>query len=157
MLRALDNYVALPVMMLEEPGRARRRRTRYGYLGEFRWQRHGGFGFRTPASWIVAPHFALAVLHLAKLVVEHCHLLTLDLFSSNENCRSFYRHDKEKLREAFEAVWRDLESLKAYREVERHLAIIPRFVRSNREWAEKRDLRERWGIIGRRRRLAKKR
>ena len=101
LLRALDNYVAFPLMMLENPVRARRRRAKYGWLGEFRWESYGGFEYRTPSSWIVGPHFAAAVLCLTKLVVDNYEKLGGDLFSSPEMCRLFYRSEKEGARGDF--------------------------------------------------------
>ena len=156
LLRALDNYLALPVAMLEDPARARRRRPRYGYLGEFRWQRHG-FEYRVPSSWIVAPDFAHAIACLAKLVAENYEHLRLDVFAHNEICRAFYRSDKEAMRPAFEAVWSDLEALPDYARMEDRLRVIPEWVREGKQWSETRDLKARWGLVFKRKRKRKKR
>jgi len=156
LLRALDNYLALPVAMLEDPKRARRRRPRYGYLGEFRWQRHG-FEYRVPSSWIVAPDFAHAIACLAKLVAENYERLRLDMFAHNEICRAFYRSDKEVMRPAFEAIWSDLETLPDYSRMEEHLQVIPEWVREGKEWSENRDLKLRWGLVRRRPQKRKRR
>jgi len=156
LLRALDNYLALPLAMLEDPERARRRRPRYGYLGEFRWQRHG-FEYRVPSSWIVTPEFAYAVCCLAKLVAENYERLTLNPFADNEVCRAFYRSDKRGMRAAFEAVWSDLETLPDYERLEEHLRIIPEWVREGKEWSEARDFRTEWGLVRRRPRKARRR
>lgn len=146
-MRALDNYVAFPLMMLENPVRARRRRAKYGWLGEFRWESYGGFEYRTPSSWIVGPHFAAAVLCLTKLVVDNYEKLGGDLFSSPEMCRLFYRSEKEGARAIFESVWSELESLNDYPKYETHLKIIPELVRANKRWHESRDIRVRWGLV----------
>lgn len=148
LLRALDNYVAFPLMLLENPVRARRRRAKYGWLGEFRWESYGGFEYRTPSSWIVGPQFAAAVLCLTKLVVDNYEVLNRDLFSSPEICRLFYRSEKEGSREIFESIWREIEALADYPRYAAYLEIIPELVRSNRRWHETRDIRVRWGLVG---------
>ena len=152
LLRALDNYLALPVMMLESPLRARRRRPRYGHLGEFRWKGYGGFEYRTLSSWIVAPHFALAVLSLAKLVADNYESLQRDFMQSPELVRAFYRQDKEALKEQFRLVWADLQGLDDYRKVAEQIEVIPNLVNEEKQWLESRDIRARWGLISARRR-----
>lgn len=147
LLRALDNYVAFPVMMLENPVKARRRRKKYGWLGEFRWESYGGFEYRTPASWIVGPQYATAILCLTKLVVDNYERLPRDIYTSPEICRLFYRSEKDGCREIFEMLWADLEALEEYSKYARELAIIPESVRANQRWNESRDIRVRWGII----------
>ncbi|WP_455565827.1 putative amidoligase domain-containing protein, partial [Paenibacillus darwinianus] len=52
LLRTLDSFVALPLAAVEDAA-GRRRRLRYGALGDFRRQPHGGFEYRTPPSWLV--------------------------------------------------------------------------------------------------------
>lgn len=147
LLRALDNYVAFPLMLLENPVRARRRRAKYGWLGEFRWEGYGGFEYRTPSSWIVGPHFAAAVLCLTKLVVDNYEKLGGDLFADPEICRLFYRSEKEGARPIFESVWSELESLDDYPKYEPYVKIIPELVRANKRWHETRDIRVRWGLV----------
>ena len=155
-MRALDQYLAIPVMMLETPEKARRRRKKYGYLGEFRWQRYGGYEYRVLSSWIVAPHFALAVLSLAKLIADNYEKLNRNVLLNPDYCRMFYTCDKEGLREVFELLWSDLEALDDYKSVERYVEVIPRLVRENKRWLESQDLRPRWGLVGKPRRSARR-
>lgn len=157
LLRALDNYLAIPVMMLENPEKARRRRPEYGYLGEFRWKGYGGFEYRTLSSWIVAPHIALAVITLAKLVIENYPLLQQNNLIDVETVRAFYRSDKEAMRSTFESVWHDIERLDAYPRVAEALAVIPTLVREGRQWLESSDIRGRWGLIRAKKRRKKSR
>jgi hypothetical protein len=69
LLRALDNYLALPLLLIEAET-ARQRRPRYGFLGDFRRQPHGGFEYRTLPSWIVTPQVAVGVLSLARVIAD---------------------------------------------------------------------------------------
>ena len=152
LLRALDNYLAVPVAMLENAEKARRRRPEYGYLGEFRWKGYGGFEYRTLSSWIVAPHIALAVVTLAKLIIDHYPELPQNNHTSVEHVRAFYKSDKEVLRVDFESVWRDITRLDVYPEVAEQLEVIPNLVREGRQWLESGDIRARWGLIRTKRR-----
>lgn len=147
LIRALDNYLALPLVMIENAERSRLRRPKYGYLGDIRWGRHGGFEYRVPSSWIVAPSYALAVLTLARLVASNYERLTRNIFTTPEYCRMFYAADGDGLRMEFEEAWSDLESLPDYHEVAAELEVIPDLVRQNKRWMESRDLRVRWGLI----------
>ncbi|WEK55797.1 MAG: hypothetical protein P0Y55_07055 [Candidatus Cohnella colombiensis] len=88
-LRALDNAVALPLRLLEPPTAASRR-PRYGSLGDFRRQSHGGFEYRTPPSWLVSQRLCCGVLALSKLATEHSRTLA-----------SHRPLDDDKMREAF--------------------------------------------------------
>ncbi len=54
LLHQLDSYIALPFAMIETAG-DHARRPRYGTLGDFRLQPHGGFEYRTLPSWLVSP------------------------------------------------------------------------------------------------------
>ncbi len=108
LLRALDNYVALPVLLLENPVSSRLRRPRYGYLGDWRPQPHGGFEYRTPGSWVISPQYAAAVLCLAKAVAQDYPLLRRNVFLSAANQRAFYAADKAALRPHFFPLWNDL-------------------------------------------------
>src|SRR5690606_772207 len=45
LLRALDNYLALPCVLIEDP-KGLKRRPRYGHLGDYRLKPHGGFEYR---------------------------------------------------------------------------------------------------------------
>ena len=77
LLHALDTYLAIPDLLVEGSHRSRRRRRRYGYLGEYRLEGHGGFEYRTLSSWITTIHRAQATLSLAKIIaVEYPRLKT---------------------------------------------------------------------------------
>lgn len=145
-LRALDNYLSIPLMMLENGKRARARRPKYGFLGEFRWESYGGFEYRVPSSWIVAPRFAQATLALAKLIAENYERLNADHFSSEETVRIFYRSDKAAMRSRFEQVWPQLEALPDYDRYAEYLDVIPQMVRENKRWNETTDIKPRWGL-----------
>lgn len=156
-IRAFDNYLALPVVMIEDPRRARMRRPKYGHLGEFRWGRHGGFEYRTPSSWIVSPDISLAILHLARLIALNYEYLPKDIFVSPEICRMFYNADQDNLRRHFHNAWRDIIALPQYNQIEEEIAPLYDLIKEEKTWVEMDDIRVNWGLIKVRRRLRRRR
>lgn len=144
LLRALDNYLALPVLLLENPVSSRLRRPRYGYLGDWRPQPHGGFEYRTPGSWVISPQYAAAVLCLAKAVAQEYPLLRRNIFLSSAMQRAFYAADKAVLRPRFFPLWNDLKASPVAREFSAHLELIHRMVSEERRWNERVDIKKRW-------------
>ena len=144
LLQALDNYLALPVLFLENPRSSRLRRPRYGFLGDWRSQPHGGFEYRTPGSWLISPQYAQAVLCLAKVVATDYPLLRRNVFLSPENQRAFYNADKQALRPYFIQIWRDLEQSPAFQEFRQYIDLIRQMVAEERRWNERVDLKRRW-------------
>lgn len=144
LLQALDNYLALPVLFLENPRSSRLRRPRYGFLGDWRSQPHGGFEYRTPGSWLISPQYARAVLCLAKVVATDYPLLRRNVFLSADNQRAFYRADKQALRPYFLQIWRDLERTPSFQEFRPHIDLIRQMVAEERRWNERVDLKRRW-------------
>ncbi|MDT2266346.1 hypothetical protein P7H12_25890 [Paenibacillus larvae] len=70
LLRALDNYLAMP-LVLAEGITTRFRRPRYGFLGDYRRQRHGGFEYRSLPSWLVEPDLTEGIFCLSALIASH--------------------------------------------------------------------------------------
>lgn len=144
LLHALDNYVALPLLFLENPVSCRRRRPRYGFLGDWRPQPHGGFEYRTPASWLVSPQYAAAALCLAKAVVQDYPLLLRRVLIDPPGQRAFYDADKDALRPHFWALWRDLHDSPVFNELKPYIEIVHDMVSTERRWNERMDLKRRW-------------
>lgn len=125
LLRALDNYCALPLLLLEGEG-SRRRRPRYGRLGDCRRKRHGGFEYRPLPSWLAAPELAAGVLALARTVALHWRELRRNPLQHPGLRQHFYRGEAEPLRQTAAGLWAELEPLAAYREQARELAWLKR-------------------------------
>lgn len=145
LVRALDAYLALPLLMVEDPRRARRRRRRYGFLSEVR-EKSWGFEYRTPPSWLVSPGYARAVLALTQLVARHWRRLQRDPFLDPRAVRAFKICDKAALRPHFEAVWADLSALPEYARYASDLDALAAVARSGGSWNEQRDFRLAWGV-----------
>ncbi len=146
-LRALDNYLGLPVFLIENQATAVKRRAKYGFLADFRTKDYGGFEYRTPASWLVSPEIAAAVLCLAKIVTSNYLYLTRNCFHNIDAQRSFYDGNQEYLRPMFKELWNDVQNLEMYQVFRSELQVIPDMINSNLCWDEKEDIRKSWSII----------
>lgn len=145
LLRVMDNYMALPLVLLED-STTQRRRPRYGALGDFRRQFHGGFEYRTLPSWIVSPKIALGVISLAKVVCEHYRELRERPLARAEMQKAYYAGDKQALRPAALALWSDLERTDGYARYRKALDRLKRYVSRMEAWNEQDDFRKAWKI-----------
>lgn len=145
LLRALDSYLTLPLALVEDPG-CRQRRPRYGFLGDYRIQPHGGFEYRTPPSWLVTPLIARGVLSLAKLIATHYRKLPAHPLLDPQIQRAYYTGDTARLRPVVEQLWTDLQRLPQYNRY--HRAIHPLFVYvlSGAVWPADQDFRAAWDL-----------
>lgn len=145
LLRALDNYVALPLVLIED-GTTGNRKPKYGFLGDFRRQRHGGFEYRVLPSWMVSPVVTRGVLSLAKLVSEHYRQLRRRPLDEPEVARAYYSGDKARIRPLLLKLWRDLERLDDYGKHEKYLIPLRRRLMLMQPWNEQQDIRPRWKV-----------
>jgi len=146
LVQILDVYVGLPMMLIEDPITAARRRPRYGFLGDIRHKGYGGFEYRTPASFLVDPDIALGALALAYVVALHHMTLPYLPLHSPENARAFYKNNRDHLLsmtlEAREHLSRTA-TFTRYRDI-----IEPIFDMIVRDevWDEDVDVRTAWGL-----------
>lgn len=144
-LRVLDNYLTLPVMLLENDI-SLRRRPKYGFLGDFRKQFHGGFEYRVLPSWLVSPRITKAVFSLAKLIAESYPLLkqipTIDPLVQ----KAFYQGDKKKILPVVKQIWTELENLPDYERYANYIDPFRDMVFNTQEWNEFQDIRQAWQI-----------
>lgn len=145
LLRALDNYLALPLFLLEDPA-GFRRRPRYGFVGDFREQYHGGFEYRTLPSWLVSPRITKGVIALAKLI--SCSYLQLrQVPLSNASVQiAYYQGDQAKMTHIVHDLWEDLEQLPLYSTYQAYLDPLKESILHQNQWNEALDIRPRWRI-----------
>ena len=146
-LRALDNYLGLPIFMMEVPNTAAKRRRKYGFLADYRLKDHGGFEYRTPGSWLVSQKVATAVICLAKIVTSRYLFLDHNYLNSADAQRAFYEGNQQFFRPAFFELWRRLEKTDMYNKYSEELQIIPYMIENNLNWDEKNDLRKSWRLV----------
>ena len=143
LLRALDNYLALPMLLLEDV-RAAARRPRYGVLGDFRRQPHGGFEYRTLPSFLVSPVIARGAVYLAHLIVSRYEDLTLRPLDREELHAAYYSGDKTPLRTAWPPLQAQLRALGGYTDAARWIEPLLRSIAAQQTWDESRDIRRLW-------------
>lgn len=145
-LRTLNNYLGLPIFMIENQQTSVKRRKKYGFLCDFRVKEYGGFEYRTPGSWLVSPEISLAALCLAKLVSSNYVHLRRNFFYSIEAYRAFYRGDTQFFKSQFYILWDDIKNLDDYSMYEQELAIIPQMIEQDQSWDEIADIRKTWHL-----------
>ncbi|MDD4586942.1 MAG: hypothetical protein PHC60_00915, partial [Heliobacteriaceae bacterium] len=145
LIRALDQYVALPLLFLENPETARRRRRFYGLLGDFRLKPHG-FEYRTPGSWLTSPELAWVALSLAALVARHYKRLPRWDFQRLRLQEAFYGGDLTALAPTLETCLTELCTLERTAETAKLARIIWQMRAEGEKSLETIDLRAAWGL-----------
>ncbi|WP_018755592.1 putative amidoligase domain-containing protein [Paenibacillus terrigena] len=145
LLRVLDNYIALPIAIIEAKTSARRR-PRYGILGDFRVQPHSGFEYRTLPSWLVSPVVTKGVIALAQLVALEYRLLTRRYTNDDRVVEAFYEGNSQFLADYFEPLYDDLSHLPSYGKYARYIEPLMDRIRQRVPWDEQQDIRKLWKI-----------
>lgn len=145
LLQVLDNYLALPIAILEDRNGSQRR-PRYGYLGDFRIQKHGGFEYRTLPSFLISPLVTKGVVAIAALIAGHWELLQRRPLQHERTYTAFYQGEQMKLREGLAELYTDLTSLAAYSKYESYIAPFMEATMSGRTWDETKDIRKLWKL-----------
>lgn len=145
LLRALDNYLALPLILVEDE-RSIKRRPKYGFLGDFRTQFHGGFEYRTPPSWLISPTITKGVLSLARVIALHYHDLNEWPLERIAVQKAYYNGEKQTVRSIVPLLWQDIVSLSTYQEERQTLDAYYHFLLSGKTWNEHDDIRKKWHI-----------
>jgi hypothetical protein len=146
LLRALDNYLGIPIFLIENPTSAARRRRKYGFMGDYRIKEHGGFEYRTPGSWLMSQKVTTAVLCLAKIVANRYAEIPQNYLNTAEAQKAFYKGDQDYFRPMFDSLWANIEKLDLYQEYQGELQIIPEMIMNQVIWDEKTDLRKGWKL-----------
>lgn len=147
LLRSLDNYLALPIMLVEDPGNSIRRRKQYGWLGSIRSKTHGGFEYRTPGSWLLSPEYTKSCLCLAKIVSTDYQYLTKDYLVNPELQKAFYQSKKYYFYEIFNELWQDIRQTSLYHKYATYLSPLVDLIQNRSHWNENIDLRQSWGVL----------
>ncbi|ASR47206.1 hypothetical protein B4V02_11160 [Paenibacillus kribbensis] len=145
LLRTLDNYLALPLALLEDK-RAARRRPHYGNLGDFRRQSYGGFEYRTLPSFLVSPQLAKGVIGMAFLIASQYPRLQRRPLDEEEAHRAFYEGNQILLKKYMEPLIPDIVSLEVYPQYEAYIGPLLDSLHKGKQWDESRDLRPFWKL-----------
>ncbi|MBN2909433.1 hypothetical protein JQC72_07825 [Polycladomyces sp. WAk] len=145
LLRALDNYLALPLVLAEDPNGVKRR-PKYGYLGDFRHQFHGGFEYRTLPSWLISPTVTKGVIAAAQLIASRYPYLELEPLKRLSVQRAYYQGIKTDIQPLVETLWEDLRGLNEYQGYAEFLDPFYEYLLSGQTWDEQKDIRKVWKV-----------
>lgn len=146
LLRALDNYLTLPITLLEDVN-GMSRRPRYGFLGDYRAQFHGGFEYRTLPSWLVSPRVTKGAIALAKLVAENYQSLEQNPLQKVEIQKAYYSGDKNVLRPIVINLWKELKQLSDFKLYDKYLLPLEELINTGYSWDEAKDIRIAWRLV----------
>lgn len=144
-LRVLDNYLALPLAIIEANSSIRRR-PKYGILGDFRVQPHTGFEYRTLPSWLVSPVITKGVISLAQLLAMNYRQLPKRPTLNDQIQQAFYKGDTKKLSEVFPQLDDEFVQLPGYKESANYIEPLLNRIRHQITWDEQADIRRMWKI-----------
>ncbi|RXT03580.1 YheC/YheD family protein [Ammoniphilus sp. CFH 90114] len=147
LLRALDHYLAIPIALVDDTRKSKRRyRTKHGGLGRYRLKPYG-FEYISLCSWIVEPELAKAILHLAKIIGHHYHELphTTELFDPLFQ-RAYYHGNKLYLRELWRILLPNLKETATFMRYQSEIEPLIDRIQRHEEWAADEDIRKNWGL-----------
>lgn len=145
LLRSLDNYLALPLVLIED-ATTRKRRPRYGFLGDFRRQPHGGFEYRTLPSWIVSPRVTKGVIALTAIIAEHWGELIKQPLQQFNVLAAYYHGNRAELYPVVQALIEDIQRTSTYGLYRHYVDPLLEQILRMEPWKEQRDLRKLWKI-----------
>jgi hypothetical protein len=145
LLRALDNYLALPLVLAEDPNGVKRR-PKYGYLGDFRHQFHGGFEYRTLPSWLISPTLTKGVIAAAQLIASRYPYLQSEPLKKLSMQRAYYHGIKTDIQPLVKTLWEELQGLSEYPGYAEFLDPFYEYLMSGKTWDEQEDIRKVWNI-----------
>ncbi|MGF7047539.1 hypothetical protein J2T13_002044 [Paenibacillus sp. DS2015] len=145
LLHVLDNYLALPIVLLEDIS-CLNRRPKYGFLGDFRRQPHGGFEYRTLPSFLVSPLVAKGIVYMAYLIVRNYKQLVRRPLNRETIHKAYYEGNRQILQDCIHPLFQDMISLTDYPQYAKYIdPLLDHMLRGN-TWDESRDIRPLWNV-----------
>lgn len=145
LLKALDQFVAIPFALIEKPQTAKqRRRTNHGGLGRYRIKPYG-FEYISLSSWIHDPNLALGVLCLARLVVLHHRELMGSYLENPIIQRAYYQGNQVILKQVWPEIREKIEKTKSFLTYKAELAFLFEAIEKGTPFTEADDFRTNWG------------
>jgi len=145
LVRALDNYLALPLMLLEDETAALRRK-RYGRPGDVRAKRHGGFEYRTLPSVIASPRVTKGAVALAKLIAEQHERLPERPLDDPGMLEAFVSGNKARIAPVARRLWKRVTELDGYEAYAGFLDPLGEWIMAGKTWRSGTDVRRAWKI-----------
>lgn len=145
LLRLLDSYAAFPLALVEDPA-GRARRPRYGTLGDFRQQPHGGFEYRTLPSWLVSPAAAKACFALVLLCAREALNLTYIPALEERYVEAYYAGDRSELAGCLDGLAKSIANTSSYPALAPYIEPLFEAARRGTTWDENSDIRIKWRL-----------
>lgn len=145
-IRALDNYLALPLMMIEKAYSSRKRKFKYGALGNYRLKFHKGFEYCTLSSWLVDPEIATAVLHLAKVIAKEHLNLNEEFLCNYSDIRAFYLVEKFYFKDKMDKILYNISNTETFKKYSSVIDPLFKKILLCEEWEEDKDIKESWNL-----------
>ncbi|GKU79368.1 hypothetical protein [Paenibacillus sp. L3-i20] len=145
LLRMLDSCAAYPLALVEDPA-GRGRRPRYGALGDFRPQPHGGFEYRTLPSWLVSPAAAKAAFALALLCAREALRIPSIPAQEERYAAAYYSGDRTELAACLDAVASTISATESYAALAAYIEPLFEAARRGKTWDESADIRTKWRL-----------
>jgi|GEM_PF-1519030 len=148
LLRLLDIMLALPFAALADE-RGRQRNSKFGGLGDYRKQFHGGFEYRTLPSWLVSPALTQAAIYTCWLVVQERARLMEKLDSWNHLEYDVLRYELATREEQCTLAQTYIDLLVDISEdsgLAERLRPLQRALSKRGCWDEQQDIRVRWQL-----------
>jgi hypothetical protein len=153
MAELLDIYLSLPLLLVEEEEPARKRRTgSYGKLGQIRRQSWGQ-EYRTPASWILHPDIAMAVLCLSYTIIDH-YINNLDykankiLLDYIKKTDSFNMAKIKDIEPFIVHCYEEITKMDLFPKYKKEINLIFKMIQRGEKWDESKDMLCTWGFKG---------
>lgn len=146
LLNVLDACLALPFSLVEDKSSTELRRPKYGALGDYRRQDHGGFEYRTLPSWLVTPNMTRAALALGYIVVKEERTLYHALKLDSSLFVEYHKGNIALVREHAKYLFNVLETLESYKEVEEWIAPLKYMIQVGKRWNEAEDIKQMWQL-----------
>lgn len=143
LLRLLDSYAAFPLALVEDPA-GRARRPRYGTLGDFRQQPHGGFEYRTLPSWLVSPAAAKAAFALVLLCAREEQNLAYLPALEERYIEAYYTGDRSELAGCLDGLAESMSATASFSDLAPYIEPLLEAARRGTTWDERADIRIKW-------------
>lgn len=145
-ISALDNYLALLIMMIVKPASARQRNSRYGKLGNYRLKSHGGFEYCTLSSWLVNPELATSILCLSKVIAQEYLNLKEEFLCTYSDIRAYYLVSKLYFKDKIPKIINNLSQTATFKKYANYIQPLFNDVLQCKEWDEDSDIKKQWGL-----------
>ena len=146
LLLLLDVCLALPFSLVEDKSSVELRRPKYGALGDFRRQEHGGFEYRTLPSWLVSPQMTKAAIALGYIIVKEQAQIKQTLRFEQSLIEDYHKGNIVRVRAFSEYMFTVIEALPSYSEVEEWITPLKNMIKIGKRWTEGDDIRVQWKL-----------